>query len=326
MKMLRAFALIAILTNQFVVGAFANGEVPATVLIVVGADGEAKYAEVFARSAQRWQEACKQAGAQAVTIGHGLAETNSLTKLKQAIDREVKTSSSELWIVFLGHGTYDGREAKFNLRGDDVSAADLAEWLKPLKRPLVLVNTSASSAPFLAKLSAPGRVIITATRSGSERNYAHFGEYFSEAIADPKADLDKDGQTSLLEAFLAASRRLGEFYEGEGRLTTEHALLDDNGDGLGTQADWFRGIRAVKRAKEGAAADGLRAHQIHLVRSKAEREIPPEVRAQRDALELELARLRDAKAAMKEDEYYAQLEVLMVRLAELYEGKPAPRN
>ena len=136
--------------------------------------------------------------------------------------------------MVIGHGTFDGKEAKFNLRGPDLSAADLAEWLKPFRRPVAVINCASASSPFINKLSATNRVIIAATRSGYEQNYARFGEYISSAVADPQADLDKDGQTSLLEAFLMASRRVAEFYNTEGRLATEHALLDDNGDGLGT--------------------------------------------------------------------------------------------
>ena len=162
-------------------------------------------------------------------------------------------------------------------------------------------------------------MIIAATRSGYEQNSTRFGRFISEAIADPQADLDKDGQTSLLEAFLMATRRVAEFYETEGRLATEHALLDDNGDGLGTPADWFRGIRAVKKAKEGASADGLRAHQFHLIRSAQEQMLSSELRAKRDELELAIARLRDAKSQMKEDDYYQQLEKLAIEVARLYE-------
>jgi hypothetical protein len=162
-------------------------------------------------------------------------------------------------------------------------------------------------------------VIVTATKSGYEQNYARFGRYMAEAIIDPQADLDKDGQTSLLEAFLMASGRVGEFYNSEGRLATEHALLDDNGDGLGTPADWFRGIRAVKKAKEGGSADGLRAHQLHLVRSDQEQKLSAQVRARRDELELAISRLRDTKNQAKEDDYYRQLEKLLLELATLYQ-------
>src|SRR4029079_3123543 len=140
------------------------------------------------------------------------------------------------------------------------------------------------------------------------------------------ADLDKDGQTSLLEAYLAASHRVEEFYKQEARLATEHALLDDNSDGLGTPAAWFEGTRATRRAKDGAPLDGARAHQMHLVRSARELAMSPEQRARRDELELAVEGIRDKKETMKEDEYYAQLESLLVQLAELYEkveSKPA---
>ena len=160
---------------------------------------------------------------------------------------------------------------------------------------------------------------MTATRNGEEINYTRFGGYLSEAMADPAADLDKDGQTSLLEAFLIASRRISDFYETAGRMLTEHPLLDDNGDGLGTPADFFRGVRATTSAKAGAPLDGLRAHQWHLLRSEAEQKLTPEVRARRDAIELGIARLRQRKPSLAEDDYYQQLDALLVELARLYQ-------
>src|SRR5205085_8481038 len=143
-----------------------------------------------------------------------------------------------------------------------------------------------------------------------------FNRFISQSIADPEADLDKDGQTSLLEAFLMASRRVLEFYKAEGRLATEHALLDDNGDGLGTPADWFRGIHAVKKAANNAPLDGMRAHQWHLVRSKDDQKLSVEQRKRRDDLEVQIGKLRQQKASMPEDEYYKQLETLVTELSE----------
>ena len=195
-------------------------------------------------------------------------------------------------------------------------------WLAPIKRPVAVIDCASASAPFLNKLSGPGRVVITATRSGSEQNFARFGEALAEAIADPRADLDKDGQVSLLEAYLTAGARTAEWYKTRSRLATEHALLDDNGDHLGTPADWFKGIRAIRRAKDGATPDGLRAHQLPLIPSDRERAIPPEVRQRRNALEIALAALRDRKAQLPEADYYAQLEPLMVELARLYRDLP----
>ncbi len=294
----------------------------ATVIVVAGASGEADYTPEFEQQAEAWAKVSGQAQAKYIAIGSdaGSTSTTDRERLRQALAAEAKDGAAELWVVLIGHGTFDGKEAKFNLRGPDVSSGDLAEWLKPFKRPLAVIDTTSSSAPFLARLSAPGRVIVSATRSGNEQNYARFGKFLAEALADPKSDLDKDGQISLLESFLSASHRTAEFYKAENRLATEHALLDDNGDGLGTPADWFRGVIATKRAKEGAPADGARAHQFHLVRSTAEQALAPDVRARRDQLELEIATLRERKAKLSEEKYFAELEKLLLRLAALYEG------
>ncbi len=237
---------------------------------------------------------------------------------------EKSTASREpLWIVLIGHGTFDGREAKFNLNGRDVTDLELAEWLAPIKRPLVLLDCTSASGPFLTRLSGENRVIVTATKSGYEINFARFGQYLAEAMIDERADLDKDGQVSLLEAYLTAGNRVEEYYRTHSQLATEHALLDDNGDRLGTPASWFHGVRATQRAKDGAALDGIRAHQLHLIPSDRERAMPAELRQRRNELELSIAALRDQKAKLKEDEYYARLEKLMVELSRLYRDLPA---
>jgi hypothetical protein len=126
---------------------------------------------------------------------------------------------------------------------------------------------------------------------------------------------------SLLEAYLAASAQVAEFYERDGRLASEHALLDDNGDGLGTPASWFRGVRATRTPEGAAATDGLRAHQMHLVRSAREQAMSPQVRAERDELERRIAQLRAQKSTMPENVYYDQLEPLLVELSRLYHDR-----
>lgn len=293
----------------------------ATVVVVVGAPGEPEFAPDFLLQAGAWAAVSQKAGANHVVIGQETAATPSdFERLKSALAAEPKAGPGELWVVLVGHGTFDGKEAKLNLRGPDVSASEMAEWLKPFERPLAIVDTTSSSAPFLAKLAAPRRVVISATRSGNEQNYARFGKFLAEALPDPASDLDKDGQISLLESFLSASHRTTEFYKTEGRLATEHALIDDNGDGLGTPATWFRGVVATKRARDGAALDGPRAHQFHLVRSPAEQQLPPAVRARRDQLELQLSALRERKPKMNEEKFYQDLEKLLLELAALYDG------
>jgi len=290
------------------------------VIVVVGAAGTPEYAAQFTEWAALWEKACSKGHARFISIG--LDETKGSSdhiRLQEILKNETKQNPAALWLVFIGHGTFDGRTAKFNLRGPDVSADELAEWLKPFLRPVAVINAASSSAPFLSRLSGQERVVITATKSGFEQNYARFGRYLADSIADPKADLDKDGQTSLLEAFLTASNRVDEFYSAAGRLITEHALLDDNGDGLGTRADWFRGIRPIQKAMDGASLDGYRAHQFYLVYSEDEMKMAPSLRAQRDNLELKVMKLRDSRETFSEDEYFSKLEALLSNIAQIYE-------
>jgi len=294
----------------------------ASLVIVVGTGGELTYADAFSQGAANWRKAGEAAGAHIRAIDKN--QTDSLVQLEKALESETKDGPAELWLVLLGHGTFDGHEAKFNLTGNDLAASELATLLKPFHRPVIVVCGFSASGAFLKPLSAPGRIVITATKSGSENNYARFGGYLSQTIADPSADLDKDGQTSLLEAWLAAAQRTAAYYKDEGRLATEHSLLDDNGDGLGTPPDWFKGVRVVKKTVGHQAPDGLRAHQIHLVPNAEERALSPAQHAERDAIEKELAQLRDGKSALPEDAYFAQLEALLLKLAHLYQNPATP--
>lgn len=328
-----------------------------TVVIVVGAEGSSEFGPEFAKWADRWAAAGEKGSARVIQIGRGEASTRPAEtdreRLRAALEMEVgpagpaatqpagatrpttlataatqpatrPTDPRPLWLVLIGHGTFDGRSAKFNLRGPDVSADELADWLRPCRRPLAVLDCTSGSAPFLNRLAGPGRVVVTATRSGQEVQYARFGAYLSAAVADPAADLDKDGQTSLLEAFLAAAHGTEAFYKENGRLATEHALLEDNGDALGTPATFFQGLRATRASKDGAALDGHRAHLWHLVLSPAELAMPADLRAKRDELELKVQDLRDRKAKLPEADYYRQLEPLLLDLARVYERAGTP--
>ena len=316
------FRIIILLSVLFVAhSSSAQTNEQRTLILVIGAAGEPEYAEQFSAAANLWKQAAAKGGLQTTVIGEDKENPeNDLVRLLGVLTNEISKPGGELWLVFIGHGTFDTRMAKFNLRGPDISTDGLAAVLKPAKRPLAVIDCASASGPFINALSAPGRVIITATRSGNEMNATRFGSYFAKAIADPAADLDKDGQTSLLETYLMASRQVEQFYKETGRLATEHPLLDDNGDGLGTPADWFRGVRATKTAANGKSVDGVRAHQLNLVRSGAEQQLSPEVRAHRDALEKKLSELLSRKSGMKEDEYYNQLEGILLETARLYEG------
>jgi hypothetical protein len=294
---------------------------PPMVIVVVGAAGTGEFGEQFAEWTQHWRAAAEKASARFESIGTAdPGDPNDRDQLQAALGKLAGESSAPLWLVLIGHGTFDGQTAKFNLRGPDIAPNELSDWLAPLKRPVAVINCASASAPFINRIAAANRVVITATRSGSEQNFARFGQYIAAAIDDLAADLDKDEQVSLLEAYLTACRKVQEFYEQDARLATEHALLDDNGDGLGTPAAWFRGLRATQRAKDGASLDGTRAHQFHLVKSDRELKMPAELRARRDALELQIAALRSDKEKLSEDEYFDRLGPLMLELARIYES------
>jgi hypothetical protein len=309
-----------------VIAAAAAADVPRprpTLVVVVGAAGTDEYGKIFAAELDAWRSTADAADVVLRVVGDpnkNVEEATDKTQLQTILQEEQGTATPRLplWLIFIGHGTFDGRTAAFNLRGPDLSAAECAEWLKAVRRPMAIIDTTAASAPFLTALSAPGRVVITATKSGQERNYARFGRFFARRIVDPSADLDKDEQTSLLEAFLAAARDTTEFYKQEGRIATEHPLLDDDGDGRGVRDDFFIQGRVAKATADGKTPDGALARTFCLHPSAAERKLSAEQTAKRDELEAELATLRRHKPDVGEEEYFSELERVLTALARLY--------
>lgn len=293
------------------------------VVIVRGASGSPEYGKMFDDWAERWEKAAKAGGCDVVRIGPTEKDSqpgknSDRDLLLKALSSATNERVSELWLALLGHGTFDGKTPRFNLRGDDVSSLDLKQALSERTELTAIVNCAAASSPFLADLGGKNRVVITATKSGSEQNFARFGEYMSAAIGDPSNDLDKDGQTSLFEAFLMASRQTKQFYDSDGRLETEHSLLDDNGDGQGIRADWFRGLRLTKKPDKGQSVDGQLAQQFRLTLSARDQKLAPEARHERDTLVRAILQLRQKRSSFKDDdEYFAELEKLCLRVAEL---------
>jgi hypothetical protein len=293
------------------------------VLVVLGAEGDAEYRPRFEQEVALWQKSCAEAGVDCKLIGSG--EPSNLTtdadQLKSWLAQAAKDPTRPLWLVLTGHGTFDGREAKFNLRGPDINAADLAQWLKPFTGELAVIQTASASAPFLKALAGPGRVLISATKSADEVFYTRFGQFFAEAVAGAKEpDLDQDGQVSLLEAFLWSSKQVERFFQSEGRLATEHALLEDNGDGVGVRAEYFDSLRPVSPPAAGQKAEGLLARQWCLVLSPGDARLTEEARKQRDGLEQAVEALRAQKAALPPDDYYGRLEKLMLEIGRIYEA------
>lgn len=193
-------------------------------------------------------------------------------------------------VLLLGHGSGEGAGSKVNLPGPDATAAEYATWVSGFaKQSVVFVNAATGSGDFLSTMAAPGRVVITATRSAVERNESIFAGLFAKALASEEADDDKDGRVSVLEAFRYAQREVAKVYDSSGRMQTEHAQLSDS-----TRAT------TLSFGKTLVSADPRVAALI----------------AERQALESGVAALRAKKPTMDEAAYEKELERLLVAIAE----------
>jgi hypothetical protein len=285
-------------------------------VLVSGATGGPKYAEQM----RQWRDTLTAS----LTGRYGFGKD----RVKVLVDETVKTGEQAtaenvrrtlgelrkqlsaddvLLLVFLGHGTYDGDVAKFNLVGPDLNAADWAGLLNGIRGRMVVVNTTEASFPFLERLSAPNRIVITATDSAAQKYATVFPDYFVKAMQEASTDLDKNGRTSIFEVFAATSAAVKQHYEQRGQLTTERSLIDDNGDKVGREAD-------------APGPDGGLARQLYL-----DAELPaiandPALAAlvrRRRELESEAEAHKLKKGVMPAAQWDAEYERLMLELAKI---------
>ena len=286
-------------------------------LVVSGAPGGAEYAETYTAWRQILVDALRNRPefrddhlivlADTPGPGVGRASRDGVHAAMEALQQRM-AADSVLLVVLIGHGTDDGVDARFNLVGPDLSAADWRRLLDALPGRAVFVNTTASSLPFVRGLARDGRVVIAATASPAQRYDTVFPRFFVEAVGDATvSDADKDGRVSVWEAFVSASARVRRWYQQEGRLATERAVLDDSGDGIGGDAE--------RPGNDGRLAASL-YFGAGVVRPAAldNPELGPLV-ARREALEAEIAALRERKETLPEAEYARELERLLVELA-----------
>ena len=212
-------------------------------------------------------------------------------------------------VVLIGHGTSDGKVAKFNLPGPDMTASDFGAILNGFgTKNIVFVNSTSASGPFIEALAAPGRVIVTATRNAAEQFATLFGGYFIDALAGDAADADKNRRVSVLEAFNAAKADVARVYEQRGIMLTERAMLDDGGDGEGSLEPAVNGKdgRTASVLSLGAAAEELKLPEDPALRALYE---------ERRELERRAEALKLMKATMPPAQYAAELEKVLVDLA-----------
>jgi len=283
-------------------------------LIVSGANGEASYAEQYGQWRQSTVTALLEklgfGDANILTLFDGGDPNHAATAIgvRKSLEtiRAKMRADDLLFVLLIGHGSFDGSEAKFNLVGPDLSSAEWGALLKPLPGQVVVVDTTAASFPFVEHLAGPRRVVITATDSVAQRFDTVFPEFFVRALTDGNADLDKNGRVSVWEAFAAASMGVRRYYTQRGQLATEHAILDDNGDGVGREA--------------GAdGADGSLSSRLYL-----DPDVPGaaptdeellRLLQKRATIQIDVDELKQRRQLLTPDEYQKEFERLMLALS-----------
>ena len=287
-------------------------------VIINGASGEPEYAKQFEQwTSQLTSVLSERYGFDSKQI-KVLTEKPAGATTARATAEEVKTTfatlksqldaTNILFLFLIGHGSYDGKESKFNLVGPDLSATEYNALISALPtRRVVVFNMSSASGEFIKSLAAKGRIVITATRSGQETNATRFAGFFIAALNATDADTDQDGHTSVLETFVYANRLTEDFYKRAGRLASEHALIDDNGDGVGhDKVEAGEGVLARATYLDSLSVDEAAASvaTARLIKERAR-------------LEGEIEQLIGRKGSMQEAEYEATLERLFIELAKV---------
>lgn len=282
-------------------------------VIVSGLGGEPDYDQRFKMWADDIESSLKKAGGDATLVTLTAPTREQIRAKLSEVARQAKPDDA-LVLMLIGHGTFDGTEYKFNIPGPDLTGAELAMLLDkiPATRQLV-VNMTSSSGGSIAFLQKKTRIVITATKAGTEKNATVFARYWAEALREPSADADKNETVSALEAFHYAQRKTTEFFDSQKRLATEHSVLEDLGKGEG------------ERTPSAENGEGKLAATFPVVRlgANAAAARDPNKRPlleKKEQIEEAIDKLKYEKAAMPEQEYKQQLTTLLVELAKTQEA------
>jgi hypothetical protein len=282
-------------------------------VIVSGLGGEPDYEQSFTAAANELDRIFQAEGpsVHVTTLSGDHATAAQLRDALTSFARQAKPED-DFALILIGHGSFDGVEYKFNLVGPDMTAAQIADLCDrvPARRQLIVDTTSASGGAVTA-FERPGRAVIAATKSGTEKNATVFARYWVEAFQDPSADTDHSGSVSALKAFAYAKRKTAEFYDSQKRLATEHAVFNDTGSG--------------EPVREAGNGQGNLLASFTLLRSgqTAQAANDPAKRAlleQKDELEQKIDMLKYQKAALDPEVYKNELTDALVKLAKVQEA------
>lgn len=277
---------------------------------VAGLGGEPDYVQRFTANANDLDRLFKSSGnsAHVFTLSGDQATRARLTDTLSTVARSAKPGD-DIVLILIGHGSFDGTEYKFNLVGPDMSAAELASLCDRISaRRQLIVNTTSASGGSIAALRRPGRAIISATKSGTEKNATVFARYWVEALQDPSADLDKSDSISAMEAFEYAQRKTSSFYESQKRLATEHAVFEDTGR--------EEAVRAPSK-NEGELLSSFTLLRIGAAQKAANDPAKRDLLEKKEQLEQKIDELKYQKAAMDPADYKKQLTDALLQLAQV---------
>jgi hypothetical protein len=284
-------------------------------LTIAGLGGEQEYEQRFQGWAKDLDKLLKTAEPNAhvdTLFGPAAVKTAIEAKLRDYAAHAKADDSIVLMLV--GHGSFDDQDYKFNIPGPDITATEISNLLDkvPAKRQLIVDMTSCSGGALMS-LQKPNRVVITATKSGTEKNATVFARYWIEALRDPAADSDKNEIITALEAFKYAEQKTAKFFETQQRLATEHPLLEDTGKGDGTRAPG---------PENGEGLIAGRFAVLHLGAVAAQINDPEKLKLlkRKEELEASIDELKYRKASMDLGEYRQQLQQLVIELAKVQEA------
>jgi len=279
---------------------------------VAGLSGEPDYEQRFTAAAQDLDKVFKTGGSAAhvYTLTGAQATAPQLKETLGAVAREAK-ADDDFVLILIGHGSFDGVEYKFNLVGPDVTASEIAALCDRISaRRQLVVNTTSASGGAIEALERPGRAVIAATKSGTEKNATVFARYWVEALQDPEADTDKSDSISAMEAFVYATKKTAAFYDSQKRLATEHPVFDDIGRG--------------EPVRESGSGQGALMSSFTLLRLGTSQQAANDpakraLLAKKEELEQKIDTLKYQKAAMDPEDYKKQLTATLLELAKVQE-------
>jgi hypothetical protein len=284
---------------------------------IAGLGGELDYTQRFKMWADDIDSSLKKAGGDSTVTTMNAPHIEQIRARFAELDKQAKPADS-LVVMLIGHGTYDGHDYKFNIPGADITAADLATLMDrvPAQRQLV-VNMTSCSGGSIEQLRRPNRIVIAATKTGSEKNATNFARYFVEALREPAADTDKNESISALEAFRYAQTKTTEFFDTQKRLATEHSVIEDTGKGMGERT-------ATADNGEGKLAAAFTVVRLGANAAAARDPNKRPLLDKKEELEQAIEKLKFEKAAMPAQEYKRQLTQLLLELAKTQEALDKP--